>query len=67
MPNITVELGRFTTGGPFSYTIYRNGIGQKSVTGIATVVAAWDAIRADLVTLLATENVVRIVINVQSN
>lgn len=67
MPQINVGLGRFTTGGPFSYTIYRNGIGSKSVTGLTTLALAWDAIRNDVAALLGTETVISVNINVQSN
>lgn len=67
MAQINVELGQFVVGGPYSYRIYKDGVGQKSVVGQATLGGAWDAIKADLATALGTETVRQATINVQAN
>ena len=69
MSIIVVELGTFPSGqgGNYSYEIRKNGVGVKVVTGITNLNNAWDAIKADLVTVLSTETPSLVTIHVQAN
>ena len=68
MSQITVEMGKYTIGGTFSYQLRRNGVGEKSVIGgVNTLSQVWDLIKADLGTYLGSETVQSVTIVVQAN
>lgn len=48
---------KFLTGGPFGYVVLKDGLGVKIATAIATLAAAFDAIRTDVGAQLAGETV----------
>ena len=66
MSQISVDLSRMNVGGPYSYTIFRNGSGEKVNSGLADFATAWEAIKADLANYLSNETAVRVTISVQS-
>jgi hypothetical protein len=68
---ISAQVVRVTINGPYSYTLYKDGIGEKVVVGLATPQAAWNAVRDDVVAFVTAalpvvETVVRMNINVST-
>ena len=55
MPQYTAQIFNVTTGGPYSYTVAVNGSVVTTVVGLATFSAAFDAAKAAIVVLYATE------------
>jgi len=59
--NLTAVVAKVNTGGPYTYTIFRDGLGEKVVTGINSVAAAFNGARDDLSALIpAGEEVERV-------
>ena len=52
--------------GPYSYSVLKDGVGQKVVNNLPTVAAAMNGIRDDIGGLLGGEGVVRITMTVNS-
>lgn len=59
MSQYTADFGRVTTGGPYSYILYRNGVGIKAVIGLASVNAVINAVRDDIAPLMDPGEVVQ--------
>lgn len=66
MAKFTVQINQVTTGGPYSYTIWKDGVGLKSVVGSASISAALDGVKADVGGALAGETVTRVAMDVIS-
>lgn len=49
---ISTEITKVVTGGPYTYTIFKDGIGQKVVTGLQNAAAAFNGARDDVVALI---------------
>ncbi len=66
MATFNVAVMKVITNGPYSYTLVKDGVGQKTVNNLTTVAAAMNGIRDDIGALLAGESVERINIIAQS-
>ena len=66
MATYNANVLKVVTNGPYSYSLLKDGVGQKVVNNIATVAAAMNGIRDDIGALLAGETVDRINMTVTS-
>jgi hypothetical protein len=69
---ISAQVVRVTINGPYSYTLYKDGIGEKVVVGLATPQAAWNAVRDDVLAFIVAapppgETVQRMNVNVSTS
>jgi hypothetical protein len=64
MSQYTAVIQSVVTGGPFSYVLMKDGEGKKSAISLASPTAALNAIRDDIASMLGTEVVERITMQV---
>ena len=55
MAQFQARIIRVVTNGPFAYSLFKDGIGQKDVNNLATIGAALDGVKADIGGLLGGE------------
>jgi len=67
MAQFNAAVLKVLVNGPYSYTILKDGVGQKTVNNVATVAAAINGIRDDIAGLLGGETVQRIQMTVTSD
>jgi hypothetical protein len=48
----TVRISQVVTNGPYAYTIYKDGVGQKDVNSVANIGAAMSGVQTDVGALL---------------
>ena len=66
MAQYNAAVLKVLVNGPYSYTLLKDGVGQKTVSNVATVAAAINGIRDDIAGLLGGETVERLNMTVQS-
>jgi hypothetical protein len=63
----SVTIQKEVTGGPYAYSITKDGVGQKAAISQASISAALDAVKTDIGGLLGGETVDRVTMNVLSS
>jgi len=66
MSQFQARIIRVVTNGPFAYSLFKDGAGQKDVNNIATIGAALDGVKSDISGLLGGEVVQTAVLTVTS-
>ena len=67
MANFNIRIIKVVTGGPYAYEIFKDGVGQKSAIGLATISLAMDGVKTDVAGMLGGETVQVIGMNVSSS
>jgi hypothetical protein len=66
MSQFSAVIIKVITNGPYSYALFKDGVGQKDVNNVATIGAALDGVKTDIAGLLGGETVSRAQISVTS-
>ena len=66
MSVIVGKIGRVKTNGPFMYIIEKDGVGEKAVTGVPTLGAAFNGVRDDIGALVGAEVVQVVTVQVRT-
>lgn len=62
--NLQAVVSKVNQGGPYTYTVFKDGLGEKVVTGIQNVGAAFNGARDDIAALIPQgEEVKRVTIS----
>lgn len=66
MSQFTARINAVATGGPYAYTIYKDGAGLTTVTGKTTIANALDGVKTDIGNALGGQTVTQVNMSVTS-
>ena len=66
MSTFAVRIIAVATNGPYAYSIFKDGVGQKDVNTVATISAALDGVKTDIGGLLNGQTVSLVAMTITS-